>query len=416
MTTSRPSDRESTDRQRLAIDFVLRLGRALHNYGYPAHLLEETLGLAAERLGLIGQFFSTPTSIFAAFGAQAEQHTHLIRVEPGDVDLGKLAAVHEVTGSVLQGRLSPRDGSSALEAIVSARNRYGPVATTLAFGLTSGAAARFLAGGLAEVVVATVIGLAIGLTAIVLVRTPAAVRIFEPVAAFVASVIAASAAAVTGGISVFLATLAGLIVLLPGLTLTIAITELSTRHLVSGTARLSHAFMIFLGIAFGVAVGNRMATAVIPEVPIVPATVLPAWTLWIALLVAPLGFAVLLRAAPRDAPWIIGAGLVAYVGARLGTIALGNELGVFIGALSVGLASNLYARIFDRPAAVTQVPGILLLVPGSVGFRSLSRLLDREVVLGVETAFTMILTAVALVAGLLIANVLVRAQRRRPEP
>ena len=51
------------------------------------------------------------------------------------------------------------------------------------------------------------------------------------------------------------------------------------------------------------------------------------------------------------------------------------------------------------------MPGILLLVPGSIGYRSLASLLRREVVLGVETAFQMMLIAVALVAGMLIANI-----------
>ena len=83
----------------------------------------------------------------------------------------------------------------------------------------------------------------------------------------------------------------------------------------------------------------------------------------------------------------------------------------FVGALTVGVASNLYAYALRRPASVTLVPGILLLVPGSIGFRSLSSLLDREVVTGVETAFTMVLIGAGLVAGLLLANVLVPERR-----
>jgi uncharacterized membrane protein YjjB (DUF3815 family) len=53
------------------------------------------------------------------------------------------------------------------------------------------------------------------------------------------------------------------------------------------------------------------------------------------------------------------------------------------------------------------VPGLMLLVPGSVGFRSLASLLERDVVAGVDTAFSMLMVAVALVAGLLSANALV---------
>ena len=50
---------------RAEIGFVLRLARALHSYGIPAHRLEEILERAAQKLGLEGQFFSTPTSIIA---------------------------------------------------------------------------------------------------------------------------------------------------------------------------------------------------------------------------------------------------------------------------------------------------------------------------------------------------------------
>ncbi|MFI5234896.1 MAG: hypothetical protein ACHQXA_04230 [Gemmatimonadales bacterium] len=58
------------------------------------------------------------------------------------------------------------------------------------------------------------------------------------------------------------------------------------------------------------------------------------------------------------------------------------------------------------------MPSVLLLVPGSVGFRGLASLLDRQVIVGVETAFRMLLIASALVAGLLVASV-AGPQRRR---
>ena len=80
--------------------------------------------------------------------------------------------------------------------------------------------------------------------------------------------------------------------------------------------------------------------------------------------------------------------------------------GGFIGALAAGLASNAAARWLHRPAAVTLVPGIILLVPGSFGYRSVAALLADDVIGGIDIAFTMVIVAVALVAGLLSANVL----------
>jgi uncharacterized membrane protein YjjB (DUF3815 family) len=48
--------------------------------------------------------------------------------------------------------------------------------------------------------------------------------------------------------------------------------------------------------------------------------------------------------------------------------------------------SNLFARVRRQPATLTLVPAIVLLVPGSIGFRSLSAMLNRDVVPGVESA------------------------------
>ncbi len=78
----------------------------------------------------------------------------------------------------------------------------------------------------------------------------------------------------------------------------------------------------------------------------------------------------------------------------------------------VGVLANLYDRRGYGPAAVALVPGVLLLVPGSIGYRSLASLLDQNVVVGITAGFTMILTAVAIAGGLLVASLLVPTSRR----
>ena len=390
-----------------AIGFILRLGRALHSYGYAAHRLEESLGAVSQQMGIEAQFFSTPTAISVAFGPQDDQRTFLIRVQPGDQDLGKLAQVDRVILDVLAGRLTPAEGSAQVEAIVASTPRYGPLVTTFVFGVVSAAAARFLGGGLIEIGIAAILGLITGLLAVGVTHVPSTGRIFEPAAAFAVAFTAAAASVIIVPHSVFIATLAGLIVLIPGFTLTVALTELATRHLASGTARVASAAVTFLGIIFGVALGGKVAALVVGAAVIVEPLPLPVWTEWMALAIAPFGLAILLRAEPEDWIWVAFAGWLAFGGARGGGILLGPELGAFVGALLVGGASNLYALFRDRPSQIPLAPGILLLVPGSIGFRSLASLLDRQVISGVEAAFTMVLTAIALVSGLLVANVVI---------
>jgi len=135
---------------------------------------------------------------------------------------------------------------------------------------------------------------------------------------------------------VFLASLGGMIVLLPGLPLTTAMTELSSRHLAAGTARLSGAMMVFLSIGFGVALGGTIDQRIFGMRHAAAIAALPAWTEAAALVVAPLALMVLLRAPRRDAPWVMMACALAFIGGRLGAAWLGPELGLLVGALTAG--------------------------------------------------------------------------------
>ncbi|HEX5084496.1 MAG TPA: threonine/serine exporter family protein [Blastocatellia bacterium] len=394
-----------------AIGFVLRLGRALHVYGIPAHRLEEVMAKASKKLGLQGQFFSTPTSIFASFGRQDEPGVFLMRVTPGEVNLGKIAELDDVATCVLRGPLDPAEGSKRIERILAEPHHYGGTLTITAFSLASAAASRFLGGGLKEIAASALIGLVIGLLSLIAGKYESLGKVFEFVAAGAASALAGSLTFLIGPYAVSNATLSGLIVLMPGLTLTIALIELSTRNLSSGTSRLSGAFVIFLSVGFGVAAGGAIGKLLLGAPAVARAAALPAWTEALALVTMPIALTILLRAQWRDTLWIVIAGALAVGGGRLGVIFFGPEMGVFLGALTVGVASNWYARLLDRPAIITEVPGIMLLVPGSVGFRGLAALMDEKIVSGVDTSFKMILTAVALVAGTLMANIIAPPRR-----
>jgi len=229
-------------------------------------------------------------------------------------------------------------------------------------------------------------------------------HVMEPMVAFMASAMGVLAAFLLPGTSTYLMTLAAVFPLLPGLTLTTAIHELASRHLVSGTARLAEAGMHLLSIGFGVALGSR-AVVLFPSSPTaLKAMEWPISISMVAVLVGSTSFMILTRAPPRDAPWIWWTGAAAYFGARASALLFGPEMGAFLGALLVGILSNIYARVFRRPSFVTLVPAILLLVPGSMGFQSVFSMLERQVTGAVDAAFSASLSAVALVAGLVVAN------------
>lgn len=388
--------------------FVLRLGHALHSSGYAAHSLEEVLLHVSDKLEIIAQFFTTPTAIMASFGPLDHQQTHLIRVQPGELNLGRLSALHDVVHGVVRGTLSPRDGSQRIDRILTKKPTYPWWLRVIGYGIVSAAGCRFLGGGYDEVAVGASVGLLIGLIAIVFKRLTITSHVFELTASFVASALVSLVAAQGLHISIPTTTLGGIITLLPGLTITVAMTELASRHLSSGSARLSSAFIVFAAMTFGVALGTAVVTAIYgaPIRSFAPAR-LPLWTQYVALALAPIGFSLLLRARPRDIPIVSIASWLGYAGFQLGAAHLGQVLGASIGTLTVGIASNLFERFRLGPASVPLVPGVLLLVPGSIGYRSLTMLLNQSVEPGLAAGITAVLTAVALAGGLIVANVLV---------
>lgn len=405
-----------------ATGFILELARALHEYGTPAHQMEVALETVARGLGLTAEFFSTPTSIMVGFGHRFEQRVHLLRVEPADPNLNKLAQLDDIVRDVVDGSIGAVEALQRVHAVREESVLWPDWLTLLAFVLASAAVACFLRVEVGDVAVAAVLGLVTGIIALSTSSSPTWRPVVEPLAAFVVTTIALTVDVFAGTGTGFATSLAGLIVLLPGLTLTVALTELSTRHLVSGTARMSGAVVVFLGLGFGLALGAQLGgflgqelrTLLGPDAATwLSRAPLPPWSEWVALLVAPLAFTVLLKASGRDAPWILLACAGAYLTSRFFGAAIGEEFGAFLGAFVVSAGSNVAERLFRHSSMVTAVPGLLILVPGSMGFRSVTSMVGDQYEDGIAIAFSVGIIGISLVAGILAGNVATSAIRQR---
>jgi len=387
--------------------FVLELGRALHALGSPSYRVEDAMDACARHFGLQGSFFATPTAIMAALGAPGERHeVVLLRVEPGDQDLAKLAALYAVRDVVMRGEVTAAAGLVRVRSVLAAPATHGDLLPIPAQGLGSAAACVFVGGGGAEVLVAGIAGLLVGGFAYLSRTRPALQRAYEPAACALAAFVVHGAAACVHPLNTSVATIAAIVVLLPGLSFTTALAELAMRHLAAGSARLLGAAAVMLTMAVGVGLGDRAGTLCWGEVGKQEPQVLDAAWQWPALLAAGLAFAVLLRAVRSQLLWVMGAVAIGFIGARLGALLFERELGAFVGALCVAVAGNLYARFCRRPAAVMRTPGLLLLVPGSLGVKGLTSALHQDVAQGAQLAFQMLVVGGAIVAGLLVASVL----------
>lgn len=398
------------------VRFVVALARSLHRYGTPAPRLENAIGDVAASIGLVCNVNSNPTSLVFSFREEGGPESMLnelvrvVRLEPGSVDLRRLCLVDDVVERVLDGGLNIDAGYTRLLEI-EAMPAIPPPLVVLAFGLIGAALAVLLARAWADVVAAGAIGLAVGVVVQFCASRPNLAPSTEAVCALLATLLAHGVSSLVHPLAVQSVVLASLIVLLPGLALTTAINELSTQHLVSGVARFAGAFAVLLKLTFGVVAGTQIAQLFGWSVVADTAMPVPGWMLWPAVIAAGFGFAVSFGASRADFPLVMLAAICSYLITRHVGAAVGSEFGVFLAALIACASGNLYARVFRRPGALIRLPGIILLVPGSVGFRSLTHAFERDIFLSLDTGFTLLAILITLVAGLLFGNLLVPPRR-----
>jgi uncharacterized membrane protein YjjP (DUF1212 family) len=386
---------------------VLNMGRALLHVGSPAHRLESAMQIMAQRLGLQAEFFSTPTALMVSLGDGDQQQTYLARSEPGAPNLSKLADLTEVMDQLADRKLSPGEADARVRAIDSAPPRFNRWWQFIAFIAIPFGVTPLLGGGVRETLLATALGVATALTVLLLSSHVERARLIAPLAATLTTFLGTLWCGFDAHTALMPALIASIIALLPGMDLTTACRELATGHLVSGASRMASAAMMFALLTFGLVVGGLAGQAVVGPVGLVNPDPLPQWMTVAGLLVAAFGLVVLFQGHRRDWIWMLLAALIAWATSFIGSAISAPVVGAFAGALMIGLAGNVFVRATGRPGSIIHIPGLILLVPGSIGLRSLATLLENDVVSGIETALLTAMIAVALTTGMIVSSTLV---------
>ncbi len=384
---------------------VVELARSLHASGSPAYELDQRMEEVAVALGKPATFFSTPTALFVTF-AHDHTATRLLRVYPGETNLGRYAELYDLQRAIQVEGLSASEAWERLQAIDSRPDGYSSWLQVTAYGFV-GACVGVLVGGNGTVVLAAgLLSALVGVMVIALGSREYPAHLVNVIAGFVASAIACTIQ-VLGVPSHFeLISLSALIVLVPGLNLTISINELATQNLASGSARIAGALTTLLTLVFGVYMGFAMVDAISK----VPPSIVPhvASLLASVAVTLPIGMclAVLFRTRRRDIFWVLLSTIIGYGTLRLAGEFLNAFAAVWIAALVSGLYSRFLSQRIGVPASVMLMPALILLVPGSLGFSGLSQiLLSDDLPSGIRLITTMMLTAAAIVAGLLLSEV-----------
>lgn len=385
-----------------SVDLLLRFARSAHEAGgYPANELELRILDMAQALGLhSAQVTVSPTVVILTMGSIPNQQVHVLRVQPRPVDLHAIGRLDEIAAGLAAGRLDHRRALEEIDELGRHPLRRPVWLVVGAHGLVAAALAPILDGGWHESLAAAIVGLTVGILIHVVIRSERHAELVTPLAAVLASFLASALALMGFNIAIANVTFASLVVLFPGMSLAIGVRELATTHLQAGVANSTNALVQLVGLVFGVGVGKSLAATWLGAPPVNLPQPFPRGVDIAAAALVGLAFVITLRAPARDAIWTCSAAVLAIIASLIATRFLGQIPGVFAAAFVVGIAGNRIGRQFRRSPLVFIVPGLLMLIPGSIGYESASDLLAGLTVNGIDTAYTAFVTMLAIAYGL----------------
>lgn len=392
-------------------NFLINLAETLHASGLPAHRLENAIQEICEVYDQKMDVSATPELLLLAIQRENGTFTHMRKFGGTELNMQKMGALYGLIQECKQNELTIPVAQQKLGEIKSMLNPYKKWIEVGSTALSTASAACLFGGNWPEILISGIIGLAIGLLVLLLAYFPNLARLAVLFSATFAIIFAQWSTLFLGNYSIEIATITGLILLIPGFSLSLSITELANGHAQSGTVRFSTAVVTFVMIAVGIALGNQAASFLPKTTFDNNWTGIPEFVRYIALLLVPAGFMVLFIAPLRYYLWMLVACGVSYFSIRFFSSLLEGEMAVFFAALSLAFLSNLLTRKFHLPVTVMLVPGIILLVPGSIGFKSVSMLVNADTLQGLEGIFHTLLSATSLTAGLLFANMLMPSRK-----
>jgi uncharacterized membrane protein YjjP (DUF1212 family) len=390
---------------------LLKLARMLYEYGCPVRRLEAKMRLAAASLNVHGDFACIPRLMIASIGdpTTEDSETVTFRMKKG-IDLVRLAeteiVLHEVTDSIHVSEEQIGEMLNQLDSIATPKySLYSTWSKIFWYGICSGSSLVGWPGGWREIIINFCLGAG-------LVGTFSEFQAFQkftgPLLELVVATFASFAAKALAMIPLetplcyWSITLGTIVWLLPGLSLTTSVMELSNGNIISGAVNLFYAMVLSLLLGFGIAFGD--ALAYFAPSSTMNMTCSRQFSDYWEIILFPLfnmSIAILLNAHWRQwlPMFIVCTG--SYVIYRFSIELFTNTISTTICAFFVSVMSHLLHRLF--PSRIHTVPcifaGIMLLLPGSLGVKGAKNIVDSNYSGAIAFGFTMLQVALAITVG-----------------
>lgn len=387
---------------------MCRLGQAYIACGEATNKVELTLRRIAQTHGMRRcRVVAFPTAIFITVHDGTEERVTLSEGPTQSLRLDQIADVYALGESAEEGRVTPREGLTTLNAIMKKQPRFGVTGALLGHTVLTAGVAMVLTPSLQGLGVTAALGLVVGGLKLLNQRRGVLSLPLPVIAAALVSTLVFGAIGYGVDIHPIHTLIPPLVTFLPGAMLTLGMVELAYADMVSGSSRLVAGFIQLVLLTFGLAAGAAIVGVSSSDLLGTPPQLaeLP-WLPWLGVIIFGIGIYVHFSAPRNSLIWMPVVMLIAFAAQRASAATLGSEISGFFGMLfAVPAAYLIQMRFKGPPAVVTLLPAFWLLVPGSLGLLSVARMFSDRYE-GIEGLTNVVFTFSSIAMGSLIGAAL----------
>lgn len=387
------------------------LGAALLSSGQSVVDIEAQLAAVASAYGAHQvRVFVLPTGVFLQVDSTEGTVTDVTGPRSStDLPMHQVGAVESLVRRLSSGTADLAQARVELRRVLASPPRFGPIFVVLGHALLTLGFGLILYPTVDAFPVYIGLGALVGFLRLLATRWPTLETVLPVFAAFLVSILTIEFIAPhVGGNALRLLTPA-LIAFLPGLMLAVAAIELTSNQVVAGASRMVYGIAQLLLLAFGVVVAISITGAFETSEK---TTLAPWWAGLAGVVLAAIGYRYFASTPPGAFWWVLGAMVIAYCAQAAGSALLTTELGGFVGALFVAPVAQAISRTRNGPPAVVVTqPAFWMLVPGALGFRSVSELATGQS-LGVTDMISTGIALFSIALGVLVGSALTGDARR----
>jgi uncharacterized membrane protein YjjP (DUF1212 family) len=357
--------------------YIIKVCRALMIYGAPTHRLERYAYHTAQARGLQLQSFYMPGCMMISFNSPMlhQGGFEIIRCVQ-ELNFAKLYDVRSVYKKVIHEQTTVEEASILIDEIMNRPDHFPTWLRVLSYGLASAFIGPISYNAQPiDLPIIFALGTFIGFSELVLVpRSELYGYVFEIFAAILTSFLGRVFGSIHWGQGegfCFAAiSQASIVMILPGFTITTSALELQSRNMVSGAVRMVYGIVYTLFLSFGFLIGISVYGAIDKTASSATtcSTTYGVW--WPIIFVIPftLCYIIVQNGKWSTMPPMLGLSLAGWAVNHFSNEKFGNvqPLSQALGAMTVGVLANLYARIEHGLAATLMQPAIYVQVPGSL--------------------------------------------------